>query len=168
MNRKPLPAQSFGFMPTNRFWAQAFLTPLSVVFWLGVVVIFEPLASHFAWSWWVTGLAFVAFFYLWGGIIEWGARHIRDPRRTVPIELPAETRLGRVTFASAEFWDFSYARAFGHAAGFMQLVTTVLLFLGFFHPTWTMKLTTFALMVLASVLLGRQERAIAALQEHGG
>lgn len=69
----PLPPQPWGWLPTDQFWARAFLTPISLIFWLPLAFIF-PLTLHFNVAWWQTALGFHLYHQLWGGLVERLAR----------------------------------------------------------------------------------------------
>ncbi|WP_434419166.1 hypothetical protein [Nannocystis pusilla] len=53
-------------MPTDQFWARAFLTPITLIFWLPFAFFF-PLTLHFNLTWWQTALGFYLYYQLWGG-----------------------------------------------------------------------------------------------------
>lgn len=88
---KPLPPQRWGFLATNQFWAHAALTPISVVFWVGAAVFFTC-TDFFALGWWQQALGFLAFYAVWGGLIERYTRKYLAGRR---IRLPADQHSGR-------------------------------------------------------------------------
>lgn len=66
---RPLPSQRWGFLPTNRFWYHASLTPISLVFWAGAAVFFT-FFDLFALVWWQQSLGWMVFWWVWAGLVE--------------------------------------------------------------------------------------------------
>ncbi|MDC0717824.1 hypothetical protein [Nannocystis bainbridge] len=94
---RPLPPQRWGFLATNQFWSRAWLTPISIVFWAGAAVFFS-LFDLFALVWWQQALGFLAFYGVWGGLVErYSRKYLARQRvralagpRTDPPEGPAD------------------------------------------------------------------------------
>ncbi|MCY0989915.1 hypothetical protein OV203_22440 [Nannocystis sp. ILAH1] len=77
---RPLPPQRWGFLPTNRFWYHASLTPISLVFWAGAAVFFTGF-DLFALVWWQQSLVWMVFWWVWGGLVERFTRRYLARRR---------------------------------------------------------------------------------------
>ncbi|WAS96485.1 hypothetical protein [Nannocystis punicea] len=77
---KPLPPQPWGFLATNQFWSRALLTPIAIIFWAGAAVFFTC-TNFFALVWWQQALGLLAFFAVWGGLVErWSRRYFARRR----------------------------------------------------------------------------------------
>ena len=58
----------------------ALLTPIAIVFWVGAAV-FLTCSNLFALVWWQQALGFLAFFAVWGGLVErWSRRYFARRR----------------------------------------------------------------------------------------
>ncbi|MFY0539814.1 hypothetical protein [Nannocystis pusilla] len=77
---RPLPPQRWGFLPTNRFWYHASLTPISLVFWAGAAVFFT-FFDLFALVWWQQSLGWMVFWWVWAGLVERYTRRYLARRR---------------------------------------------------------------------------------------
>ena len=56
---KALPAQRWGFMPTDQFWQLAAFMPITFICF-----------NLFALVWWQQALGFSIFYAIWGGLVE--------------------------------------------------------------------------------------------------
>ena len=167
---QPLPAQRWGILPTNQFWAHAFLTSAGVALWGGLSV-YMILAEAMGLSWWGTALCWMVVYSGWGGLLErWTRRALVARRRRLlleeldrtgtvssllaPAELPRMPPLG----ASPEFRDFAYQRLFGRGTVFVQGAQSIGFTLLVFYPSWIAFVLAMLLLFGESIALGRWER----------
>lgn len=159
-SRGPLPAQRWGLLPTEQFWALASFTPISLIFWIGAAFFYEGLLS-LGWAWWQNGLGCLVFTAVWAGLVErWSRkylvrRHLRalqapdgplDEAWGELIPSPAPPRTPRI-FATVDFWDYAFERWFGRAKGVASMLFEFVFFMAVFYPSWQVFVGSFALLV---------------------
>lgn len=179
---KPLPPQRWGFLATDQFWARALLTPIAIPFWAGAAVFFVY-SNIFALAWWQQALGFLAFYAVWGGLVErWYRRALARRRMLLHAEhrpaldvamapaLPGDSSHEPVSppalrpelpiVATAEFWDYAFERLFGRAAQVARVVFDIAFVLAIFHPTWTPMIVAILAAIVLSLCLGLWQRRL--------
>lgn len=172
-SREPLPPQRWGFLPTEPFWNLAALTPISFVFWVVAIVIYDGIAS-FGWAWWVNGLGFMVLAAVWAGLLErWSRRYFaRLQRRALTSPdcqlgevrnelVPAGSPQRRLPIvATREFWDFAFERLFGRGKVVASMLFEFIFFMAAFYPSWQVFLGSFLVLVAISLGLGWWQRRL--------
>lgn len=174
---QPLPPQRWGILPTNQFWAHAFLTTAGLALWGGLSV-YVVLANAFGLSWWSAALGFMVFYSGWGGLLErWTRRALVARRRQLLLEelnqtgtlnsilAPAVPPKMPPLGASPEFRDFAYHRLFGRGSFFVQCAQNIGFTLLVFYPSWTAFGLAMILLFGESIALGRWERRMRRTRE---
>lgn len=98
---RPLPPQRWGFLPTNQFWAHAWLTPIAIIFWAGAAVFFT-FFDLFALVWWQQSLGFLVFYGVWGGLVERYTRRYLARRQVRALPRPGTDPLAGLEDATVE------------------------------------------------------------------
>lgn len=171
-SRRPLPAQRWGFLPTRPFWNLAALTPVSFVVWFPAVFFYDWLRA-LGLPWWQNGLGCLVFMAVWAGLVErWSRRYFVRRYRCVlrssevPSEAPgsldpaSEPQRKLPIVATAEFWNYAFARLFGWAKGIAQILFEFVFFMSAFYPSWRVVLGFFLLVVAISLGLGCWQRRL--------
>ncbi|MBZ5710108.1 hypothetical protein [Nannocystis pusilla] len=159
---KPLPPQRWGILPTNQFWGLAALTPIALIYYLGLLVYF-PLLDHLGLVWWQVALALWLYHEIWGGLVERYARGYLARRQRLQAAAvaapalnssPGVNRRPRVPAFAAEDWDVYYARIYGRFSGVVQLTSELEFLLLLFYPGWVSKALA-AAWLIGSFLIAR-------------
>ncbi|WP_434422269.1 hypothetical protein [Nannocystis pusilla] len=139
-------------MPTQPFWSLAALTPVSFAFWFPAVVFYDWLRT-LGLPWWQNGLGCMVFMAVWAGLVErWSRRYFVRRYRCVlrssefPSEAPgslapaSEPQRKPPIVATAEFWDYAFARLFGWAKGIAAMLFEFVFFLSLALGWWQRRL----------------------------
>ncbi|MDC0672803.1 hypothetical protein [Nannocystis radixulma] len=141
----PLPPQPWGWLPTEQFWARAFLTPIALIFWLPFF--FFPLTLHFDAAWWQTALGFYLYYQLWGGLVERLARrrlaqrHRRMLVAVADIESSSTEELSAPVSRLSGLDDYEHfmTRWFGRTNRLVHHVFHLAFLVFMFYPGWWTK-----------------------------
>lgn len=171
-SRPPLPAQRWGFLPTRPFWNLAALTPVSFAFWFPAVVFYDWLRT-LGLPWWQNGLGCMVVMAVWAGLVErWSRRYFVRRYRCVlrssdvPSEAPgslapaSDPQRKPPIVATAEFWDYAFARLFGWAKGIAAMLFEFVFFMSAFYPSWRVVLGAFLVVAAMSLALGWWQRRL--------
>nr|ATG32081.1 hypothetical protein [Nannocystis pusilla] len=170
----PLPPQPWGWLPTEQFWARAFLTPIALLFWLPLFLLLFPLTLYFPVAWWQSALASYLYYQIWGGLVErlarqWLAqRHRRRPvadsgiASSSPERVPAPC--SRWNMGGLDNYEDFMSRSFGRYDRLVHHVVNLAFFFFIFYPGWWTK----ALGVLWIAALTGFVRAFARRRRMGG
>ena len=142
----PLPPQPWGWLPTDQFWARAFLTPIALIFWLPFAVFVFPLTLHFNVAWWQTALGFYLYYQLWGGLVERLARRrLGQRRRMLVADAEIESSSTEEVPAAVSRWsgldDYEHfmTRWFGRYDRLVHHVFHLAFLVFMFYPGWWTK-----------------------------
>lgn len=145
----PLPPQPWGWLPTEQFWARAFLTPIGLLFWLPLFLLLFPLTLHFPVAWWQSALASYLYYQIWGGLVErlarqWLARrHGRGPVADSGMETSSRERVpapcSRWNMGGLDDYEEFMSRWFGRYDLLVHHVVNLAFFVFIFYPGWWTK-----------------------------
>lgn len=145
----PLPPQPWGWLPTEQFWARAFLTPIALLFWLPLFLLLFPLTLYFPVAWWQSALASYLYYQVWGGLVERLARqrlaqrHRRRPVMDAGMEPSSTERApaprSRWNMGGLDDYEEFMSRSFGRYDRLVHHVLNLGFFFVIFYPGWWTK-----------------------------
>lgn len=149
-------------MPANPSGALAWLVPLAIIFWTGIIVLFSFFDLS-ALVWWQQALGFLVLCRVWGGLVERCARMrlVRRRLRALPGARtdPAPTE----DLENAAVDPPAGARTPWSALAYVvRLAFTVAVGLAIFYPSWLVKLLGFLTLLVAALGFGLWHRQAAA------
>ncbi|MFZ6184831.1 hypothetical protein [Nannocystis pusilla] len=162
-------------MPTDQFWARAFLTPIALIFWLPFVGFFFPLTLYFNVAWWQTALGFYLYYQLWGGLVERLARRrlAQRHRRMLVADADIETSSTEELPAPAsrlsglDDYEHFMTRWFGRYDRLIHHVFHLAFLVFMFYPGWWTKALG-VLWILGLTKLARRAGPDGAPGDRGG
>ncbi|MFZ6183818.1 hypothetical protein ACOXH8_34090 [Nannocystis pusilla] len=136
-------------MPTEQFWARAFLTPIALLFWLPLFLLLFPLTLHFPVAWWQSALASYLYYQVWGGLVErlarkWLAqRHRRMSMDGLGLASSSTEKVlapcSRWNMGGLDDYEDFMSRSFGRYGVLVHHVVNLAFFCFIFYPGWWTK-----------------------------